>query len=203
MKDLAPISALNQLLYCPHRAFLMHRCMEMEANEHVWRGRALHRRVDRGESEHRGEIAIERSRWVSSSVLGIVGVIDQLERHPGGYRIVEFKRGQAPAEGVWPNDAIQIAAQALCLEEGGVSVSEGVVYYERSGARRSFPMTAELKEQARAACLRLIAILSGAERTSPVWGLKCRGCSMVDTCLPQGSDDAHLWTDAPSDLERP
>lgn len=195
MTDLAPLSALNQLSYCPHRAFLMHRCMEMRANEHVWRGRWLHRRVDRGQPERRGEIQIQRGRRVASSVLGITGVIDQLEHHPHGVQIVEFKRGRAPSEGAWPNDALQLAAQALCLEEEGVQVLEGVVYYERSGARRTLILTDDLKEQVRACCARLHEILRGVERTAPTLGPKCRGCSMFDVCLPQGTDDAHLWAE--------
>lgn len=201
MRDLAPISALNQLLYCPHRAFLLHRCMEMEANEHVWRGRALHRRVDRGETERRGDLLIERARRVSSDVLGVAGVVDQVEHHPDGCHIAEFKRGRAPRHGVWPNDAVQVAAQALCLEEAGVVVTEAVVYYQRSGERRFFPLTPELKARARAACVRLHAVLGGAERTAPVLGPKCSGCSVVDICLPQEGDEAGLWRDTPAGEE--
>ena len=123
---------------------------------------------------------------------------DQLEAHPGGHRIVEFKRGRAPSEGVWPNDAVQIAAQALCLAESGVVATEGVVYYERSGERRTFPLTSDLLDRARAACLRLVAILRGDDRTEPVLSAKCRGCSMFDICLPQGTD-ADLWGEPPEE----
>lgn len=206
MNELFPLSALNQLVYCPHRAFLMHRCMEMEANEHVWRGRALHRRVDRGEAEQRGGVRIERSRWVSSETLGISGVADQVEHHPEGCHVVEFKRGRAPAAGVWPNDAVQVVAQALCLEEAGERVVLGVIYYERSSIRRPFELTEAMRSQTRAACAELVAVLNGTTRTSPQWGPRCLGCSMVDTCLPQGNSDAQLWAEpAPNtdELEYP
>ncbi|MEN0067822.1 MAG: CRISPR-associated protein Cas4 [Myxococcota bacterium] len=195
MADFLPISALNQMLYCPHRAFLMHRCMEMEANAHVWRGRALHRRVDRGETEQRGDWVIERARPVQSVEHGIRGVIDQLERSEERVRLVEFKRGRAPSEGVWPNDRIQVAAQALCLAGEGLVVDEGMIYYQRSGKRRSFFLTADDSEAALAACRRLRAILEGHEITQPVFGRRCDGCSLFDMCLPNVGGSETLWRD--------
>lgn len=191
-----PLSAVNQMAYCAHRAFLIHRCGEMWANEHVWRGRALHRRVDRGRSEVRATGRLERSRPVRSVVLGVVGVIDQLEHDDASVRIVEFKRGQAPREGVWPNDRLQIAVQAMCLREEGVEATEGCVYYQRSAVRRFFAVSEELLEQASRACFRLRAIMSGAEPTRPSFGRRCQGCSLFEICLPQANSES-LWAEHP------
>lgn len=188
----APISALNQLLYCAHRCYLMHVCGEMEDNEHIWRGRRLHRRSDRGEGGavkdaggERGRVA--RARPVQSARLGIAGVIDVVEFPGAGPpRVVEYKRGRAPADGVWRNDAIQVCAQALCLEEElGACCAEAFIYYEQSGGRRRVELDEGLRAETEAACARLRRILRGEEVPAPREGPQCEGCSLRGICMPR------------------
>jgi CRISPR-associated exonuclease Cas4 len=191
-RGLAPISALNQLLYCAHRCYLMHVCGEMEDNEHVWRGRRLHRRSDRGEGgrvkDAQGEgVQVVRARPVESARLRIAGVIDVVEFPAAGPpRVVEFKRGRAPADGAWRNDAIQVCAQALCLEEElGVRCAEAFIYYEQSGGRRRVELDEGLRAETEAACLRLRRILRREEVPAPREGPQCEGCSLRGICMPR------------------
>lgn len=214
---MAPISALNQLLYCAHRCYLMHVCGEMEDNVHIWRGRRLHRRSDRGEggqvSTAAGTLRIARARPVASVRLGIMGVIDQVEFPPDGPpRVIEYKRGRAPTprldaeggdgeavggrEGAWPNDAVQVCAQVLCLEdELGVHCDEAFVYYEQSGGRRRVALDERLRNKTHKACARLVGILNRNEVPMPREGPQCEGCSLRGICIPRAYTRAAESTD--------
>lgn len=187
------ISALNQLFYCAHRCFLMHRCGEMEANHHVWQGRRLHRRADRPGHSVRAGTTVYRARSVESTSLGIMGVLDVLEQWSGGGCVVEYKHGHAPTVGVWPNDAVQVCAQVLCLEEEGMINLKADIYYEGSGCRREVVLSSELREQTREACRRLSNVINGTERTLPILGPHCEGCSVKGICLPQAQKRHNYW----------
>ncbi|MDW8324706.1 MAG: Dna2/Cas4 domain-containing protein, partial [Burkholderiales bacterium] len=89
---------------------------EFEDNVHTVRGQAEHERVDQltwetGKSGARVEYALP----VWSDRLGLIGRCDVVEfRVDGSVYPVEFKHGPRRK---WLNDDLQLAAQALCLEE--------------------------------------------------------------------------------------
>src|SRR5687767_8358307 len=76
-----------------------------------------------------------RSVQFGSERLGIIGVLDVVEESDGEIRPVEFKRGDKPKDEndrdfYWENDAVQLCAQAMLLEENlGRAINEGVLYY--------------------------------------------------------------------------
>ena len=109
----------------------------------------------------------------------------------------ELKSGSAPdpgsrfarwAAGAWDSDAIHVAIQAMALERAGYAVPRAELYYRASRTRVLVTLTPELRAEA----LRSIAAAREAqeatERPPPlVDSPKCRGCSLVEVCLPDES----------------
>src|SRR5947209_2937222 len=148
--DLIPVRALNQVTYCPRLYYLEYVESIMPVNEHVEDGLFQHRRVDDPALQHRsrkeGDALHTRSVQVSSERLGISGKLDLVEEKNGEVCPVEYKRGAGPAPNnglplFWDNDAVQVCAQAMLLEEElGVPVPRGVLYYIASKRRVDVPI---------------------------------------------------------------
>lgn len=186
MEDLLPISALQHYAYCPRQFALIHIEQVWKENHFTAEGRILHRRVDSGEPERRGQVCFERGVSVISHKIGIVGKIDLLEIESGNpprHFPVEYKRGKPKTED-W--DRIQLCAQALCLEEmQDIKVAEGAIWYWQTRQRERVCIDSELR------CVTLETI--SAART--VWEsgktpaptekkARCRGCSLNNICRP-------------------
>ena len=130
--DYAPISALQHLIVCERQAALIH-------IERVWiedaataMGRVLHGRADAPGIEHRAGVRSVRGLRLVSHVYRLQGCADVVEFHAAPKAIVpvEYKRGSSK----FPRaDAVQVCAQALCLEEMyGVAVPEGALFLAKT-----------------------------------------------------------------------
>src|SRR5262249_25489591 len=134
-----PVRALNQVTYCGRLYYLQYVDAVMPTNEHVESGLHDHRRVDEPglANKTRKEGDSSRSRGVhrSSEALGISGVLDVIEERDGEQYPVETKHGSAPRDDdgcptIWDNDAVQLCAQALLMEEAfGKPVPRGFQFY--------------------------------------------------------------------------
>src|SRR4051794_25580883 len=118
--DYPPLSALNDLLFCPRRCFL-HRVEGVWVeNVHTTSGSLEHKRVHTPRDSDESPFRVARGLRIVSHRLRVVGVADLVEFHPdpaGGRDVpfpVEYKRGRRRR---WDNDEAQLCAQALCLEE--------------------------------------------------------------------------------------
>jgi CRISPR-associated protein Cas1 len=123
--DLIPLAMLNAFVYCPRRFHYEFVQGVMEDNAHVVHGRRRHARVDDPSLAERpraeGDAIHTRSVWLTSEAIGITGKIDVVEETAGEVAPVEYKKGRPPSrdqcpDGYWPNDAVQLCAQALLLE---------------------------------------------------------------------------------------
>ena len=108
---------------------------------HTQRGQAVHAQVDQPGFELRHGLRIERALPLWSDVLGLVGKADVVAFEPDGTPYpVEYTHGSRhKAADIAACDDVQLAGQALCLEEmTGHAVSEGALYYatSRTGANR-------------------------------------------------------------------
>ena len=182
--DPIPLSALNHYAYCPRRCGLIHVEGEFTDNIHTARGNAEHERVDRGahETKHLGA-RVEYALPVWSDRVGLIGKCDVVEFWPDGTVYpVEYKHG---ARKQWPNDDLQLAAQALCLEEMlGRPVTQGAIYHAGSRRRREIAVTAELRERVLATADAIRALLADGRLPPPVNDARCRQCSLNETCEP-------------------
>ncbi len=138
--DPAPLSALQHWAYCPRQCALIHLEQVFEENLFTQRGQALHKRVDDPGYEIRDGLRVERALPLFSDRLGLVGKADVVEFLPHGTPYpVKYKQGSRHKRAdIAACDDLQLAAQALCLEEMfGRVVSEGALYYAASRRRRS------------------------------------------------------------------
>src|SRR5262245_54969936 len=172
--DLIPVRALNQVTYCPRLYYLEYVESLMPTNEHVEDGLFQHRRVDdpdlQGRPRKEGGALHTRSVQFGSEQLGITAKLDLIEEKDGAVYPVEYKRGSGPPGDngkppYWDNDAVQVCAQGLLLEEElGVPVPRGILYYIGSKSRVEVPFDDELRAKTLHA-IRTIRELS--ERDAP------------------------------------
>jgi len=196
--DLIPVRALNQVTYCQRLYYLEYVESIMPLNEHVEDGLFQHRRVDDPNLQQRtrkdGDALHTRSVQISSEKLGITGKLDLVEEKGGEVYPVEYKRGSGPPGGnglppYWENDAIQVCAQGLLLEEDrGVPVPRGILYYI-AGKRR---VEVLLDDDLRAKTLEAIKTIHElSNRDTPPAPLaaelrhRCFGCSLAPVCQPE------------------
>lgn len=167
-----------------------------EENVYTLRGRAAHARVDQPGVEVRPGLRIERALPLWSERLGLVGKADVVEFEADGTPYpVEYKQGRkSKSVELAACDELQIAAQALCLEEmTGHAVPEGALYYASSRRRRLVTMTPGLRAEVEAAVAEVRAMLRAGTIPRPELTDKCRHCSLYDICQPEalGGDRLH------------
>ena len=182
------VSALNQYAYCPRRCGLIYLEGEFTDNIHTQRGSAEHARVDRAAHTTTREGArIEYALPIWSDRLGLIGKCDVVEFWPdGAIYPVEFKHGPRRA---WLNDDIQLAAQALCLEEMfGTTIEQGAIYHAGSKRRRQIDVDVGLRTQVANAVTAIREMLSARRLPEPTTDTRrCRDCSMKDICQPEAA----------------
>ena len=144
--DSIPISALNTLEYCPRRFYYQFVQSDMVINEFVLEGTLLHRRVNQAGTQTVGQDVMQTTRlYLYSEELRLSGFTDVIEEQGGLLIPVEYKHGQ---QGEWLNDAIQLCAQALCLEEmTGHEVPRGAIYYHGPRRRKEVVCDAALRQR--------------------------------------------------------
>jgi len=138
--DLIMLSALQHYSYCPRQCALIHEEQSFSENTHTARGNAVHSLVDLEGYELRAGIRIERALPLVSEKLGLIGKADVVEFLPDGSPYpVEYKHGPRRQR---THDDIQLAAQALCLEEMmDRPVPMGAIYHASSHRRREVSIT--------------------------------------------------------------
>ena len=168
-----PLSAINQYLYCPRRAALIHVEGTFSDNEHTVTGSQLHDHADVPGYEKTAGAVVLRALPVWSYRLGLSGKCDIVEvtlksptkrkktrflpENINSLYPVEYKKGRRRK---FDNDDAQLCAQALCLEEMfGIDIPRGAIYHAMSKRRREVVFTEDLRrftEQAIEAMHRLI-----------------------------------------------
>lgn len=184
--DYLALSGLQHLSYCERQWALIHVEQCWVENADTVRGNLFHERVDsKGYTTVRGFRA-ERQVRLESAVLGIYGIADIVEYGIGNaqavIRPVEYKVGKAKI-GDW--DRIQLAAEALCLEEmEGVSISEGFLFYGETHRRERVALTDDLRNQVTRLAARMHELFDRRITPPPRCSAKCRRCSLSDVCIP-------------------
>ena len=185
MEDFVFLSALNQYDYCPRRCYYIFVENIFTENEHTVEGTLLHQRVDSGENSIRDGASQTRSVYLYARQLGVCGKADVIEERKGELFPVEHKKGR---RGQWDNDALQLCAQALCLEEmTGKAVSKGYIYYATTGRRQEVVFTSELRQQTLATITAVQQLIDYGARPPNPYTPRCKGCSLCDVCLPKES----------------
>lgn len=197
------VSALNQYSYCPRRCYLIHAEGEFTENVHTVRGTREHERVDEDRTESSAQARVDYALPVWSQRLGLSGKCDAVEHHQDGTVYpVEHKHGKRRK---WLNDDLQLAAQAMCLEEMlEAPVPKGAIYHQQSRRRREVDIDAALREAVESTVVEVRAILASDQPPAPIDDpRKCRECSLREICQPELGRAAMRLREAASTLFKP
>lgn len=184
-----PLSAFNHWVYCPRRCGLIHQEGEFTDNIHTMRGNAEHERVDRATHETlRSGARVEYALPVWSDRLGLIGKCDVVEFWPDGTVYpVEYKHGPKRK---WLNDDLQLATQAICLEDMlGCAVPTGAIFHVSSRRRRKVSITPALRQMVIETAEAIRAMLASNNLPPPVNDARCKECSMKEICQPAALAD--------------
>lgn len=89
---------------------------------------------------------------------------------------------------------VQLAAQALCLEEMfGVPVREGAVYHVASHRRRAVRIDDALRERVADLTQRVREMLRTGTVPPPVNDARCEACSLKPVCVPEIPEQETDW----------
>jgi len=178
------ISALEHYSYCPRQCALIHIEQAFDDNIHTMRGHAVHRQVDEPGWEAQAGARAERALPVWSDRLGLIGKCDVVEfRSDGSIYPVEYKHGGKRAK---LHDDLQLAAQAICLEEmTGKGVLSGAIYHHSSRRRREVAITDELRRAVAETVSAIRAMLASGRLPPPVNDKRCKECSLKEICQPE------------------
>jgi CRISPR-associated exonuclease Cas4 len=182
--DPLPLSALQHWAYCPRQCGLIHLEQVFADNIHTARGQAVHHLVDMPGYEIKSGARVERALPLWSDRLGLIGKADLVEFHPDS-RIypVEFKHGARRQK---QHDDIQLAAQALCLEDMlGRSVTHGAIFHASSHRRREVAITPALRDLVVQTANAIRAMLLAGKLPPPVNDARCKECSLKEICQPE------------------
>ena len=136
-----------------------------------------------------------RAMSVHSREMGVSGECDVVEFHKtkdgisiagreGNYSVVpvEYKRGKPKTD---DSDILQVAAQALCLEEMLCCVIPyGYIYYGETRRRTKVEFTDEVREKVTSSFREMHKYYDQRYTPKVKTGKKCNACSLKDICLP-------------------
>lgn len=199
-----PLSALEHYAYCPRQAGLILLEDGYADDVSTVRGTLLHQRVHDPGEDNRPGLTTLRALEVWHDDLGLTGVCDVVEMHSDGTVVpVEHKSGRYVPGG--PAD-VQVAAQAICLEERlGTTIDTAVVYSAADRRRHRVSVDHELRRRVEETAERVREVMITENLPPAAADARCRRCSMNTNCMPKvlahskkyGKLLARLYTPAP------
>jgi CRISPR-associated exonuclease Cas4 len=196
-EDFLLLSGIQHFAFCRRQWALIHIEQQWSENLRTVEGKILHEKAhDAYHTEKRRDVIISRGMPVFSYTLGARGMCDIVELHKDSKGVnlsgrdglyipvpVEYKRG-IPKEG--DEDVMQLAAQAICLEEMLLcNIPEGYLYYGETGRRTKVIIDDELKNRVREMFREMHEMYNRRYTPKVKTGKHCRACSLADICLPR------------------
>ncbi|WP_028596319.1 CRISPR-associated protein Cas4 [Paenibacillus assamensis] len=190
------LSGIQHFQFCKRQWALIHIEQQWEENVRTIEGQYLHRNADQPFTrEKRGEKLVVRSMSVKSHELKFTGICDVVEfiQDSRGFNIhgrdgkyiaypVEYKRGKPKKN---DSDILQLAAQALCLEEMLMcDIDTGYMYYQEIKHRVEVPLTKDIKQKVRAVAAEMQEYYVRRHTPTVKTGSFCKSCSLQSICLP-------------------
>lgn len=178
------LSGIQHLCFCHRQCALIHVEQLWTENFFTAHGRAIHEKVHGGPAESRKGIRTERELRISSSALGLYGQTDAVEFHKDGIIIpVEYKRGKPKSNNV---DAVQLCAQAICLEEMlKTTIAKGYLFYNLTKKRQEVVFTPKLRTETQSLANQYHALIAKKKTPAAQYAKRCESCSFIDTCFPK------------------
>lgn len=191
------LSGIQHFAFCRRQWALAYIELQWKDNVRTLEGKFLHEKAhDTSIKEKRGNLIIVRALPIHSRELGISGECDVVEFHKsdkgitlsgkeGKYIVlpVEYKRGEPKKNDI---DALQIAAQALCLEEMlCCEIPYGYIYYGETRHREKIEFTEELRKKVISMFNEMHKYFEKQYTPKVKISKSCNACSLKDICLPK------------------
>ena len=194
--DYLMISGIQHFRFCRRQWALIHIEQQWEENVHTVVGELMHEKVhDPYLKEKRKDVIIARALPVFSRTMGLSGECDVVEfqrqeegvklfGHRGFYRVypIEYKKG-SPKES--DEDALQLAAQVMCLEEMfSAEIMEGAIFYGSTRRREVIEITEDLRKRVRETAMEMHQYYDRKYTPQVKSSKRCSSCSLRDICMP-------------------
>lgn len=213
--DLLMLSGIQHFAFCERQWALIHIEQQWAENMRTVEGKHIHERVDDPfASEVRGNVITLRSVSLVSSRVGLYGVADVvefirsensagigMERCSGVWQPipVEYKRGKPKPD---ERDAVQLCAQALCLEEmyqnnkaPHLIIDKGYLYYVETRHRHEVVFSHELRYKVEMYARQMHDLFAAGYTPLAKYKTHCKACSMVEICNPRAFDNPRKVND--------
>ena len=190
------LAGIQHFDFCPRQWALIHIEQLWEDNSLTILGQIVHEKAhDETQIEKRGKVIITRNLPISSKRLGINGFCDVVEFHKSdkGAHIngregvympvpVEYKRGEPKSDNI---DILQLAAQALCLEEMFCTdINYGYIYYGETRHRLKVDFDDEIRNEVVKLFEEMHLYYRRGYTPKVKISKKCNACSLKDLCVP-------------------
>ncbi len=191
------LSGIQHFSFCRRQWALIHIEDQWQENGLTAEGRVQHDRVhDESISDFRGGVLTLRGMRIRSDRLRVSGVCDAVEFTPDPDGIVlrgreglwrpcpvEYKHGAGKLSDC---DRLQLAAQALCLEEMlCCEIPAGALFYWKTRRRERVEIDAGLREKTERMLREMREYYDRRYTPRVKPGKACESCSLSDACLPR------------------
>ena len=190
------ISGIQHFIFCKRQWALIHVEQQWQENFFTIDGQLKHEKVDNVDLYEKRKNTVKiHALSIKSAALGITGKCDIVEMKKSKKGIyfpkyedtfliypVEFKRGK-PKEDIM--DALQLTAQAYCLEEMlETHIDKGYLFYFETRRRVEVIFSDELREKLVQITKDMHSYIKNGY--TPRWKKqpKCRSCSLNNVCVP-------------------
>lgn len=203
-EDFLQLSGIQHFAFCRRQWALAYIELQWQENVRTVEGKLLHENAhDAAIKEKRGNLIVVRAMPVHSREMGISGECDVVEFHrsengipisgrEGKYIVipVEYKRGKPKSNDI---DVLQVAAQALCLEEMlCCDIPYGYIYYGEIRHREKIEFTEELRRKVKDMFTEMHKYYGQRYTPKVKWSKSCNACSLKDICLPALNKDVSV-----------
>lgn len=191
------LSGIQHFAFCRRQWAMIHIEQQWAENYRTTSGELMHKKAhDEDSFEKRGDLLIVRGLRISSRELGLSGQCDVVEFHQDkdgielfGYEgkwnpvPIEYKRGTPKENNA---DALQLCAQAICLEEMfQISISEGFLYYGENRRRSKTEFTDDLRQQVKKYSMEMHDLFRKGYTPNAKPTKQCKACSLEELCIPK------------------
>lgn len=196
-EDFLLLSGIQHFSFCKRQWALIHIEQQWQENIRTIEGEVLHERAhDTTIKEKRGDLIVSRGMAIFSHTLGLTGNCDIVELHKdshgvnifgmdGKYKLVpvEYKRGK-PKEDDF--DALQLCAQAMCLEEMLLcEIPEAFLFYGEIKRRIKIILDGKLRESVIIMAKEMHELYDKRYTPKVKLSKSCKACSLAEICIPK------------------
>lgn len=195
-EDYLQLSGIQHFAFCRRQWALAYIELQWNENVRTIEGKLLHEKAhDVTSAEKRGDLIISRGMPIYSREMGVSGECDVVEfwrvekgitlsGREGRFEVIpiEYKRGKPKENDI---DILQLAAQALCLEEMlCCQIPYGYLYYGETRHRKKVEFTDTLQQKVRDMFEEMHQYYDRRYTPRVKRSKSCNACSLKDICLP-------------------